>query len=80
MQPSPDVYDPSTFDVTNPDTWPPVNLYPDFDPEDPSTWPVAEPTESPTTSPSESEDPEETPSPTPTQEGAELPPEANSNH
>ena len=80
VQPSPDVYDPSTFDVTNPDTWPPVNLYPDFDPEDPSTWPVAEPTESPTTSPSESEDPEETPSPTPTQEGAELPPEANSNH
>ena len=76
VQPSPSVYDPSTFDVTNPDTWPPVDQYPDFDPEDPSTWPTVTPPES-SESPTESQPPEETPSPTPTQEGAELPPEAN---
>ncbi len=69
VQPTPSVYDPSTFDINNPNTWPPTDQYPNFNPEDPSTWPVVstpEPSVQPSTGPSESEKPEETPTPTPT--------------
>ena len=54
----PEEYDPSTFDISDPSTWPPSELYPYFDPNNPNTWPAVEPevtvppvTESPTPSP-----------------------------
>ncbi len=33
-------YDPATFDWSNPDTWPPADLYPYFDVTNPTTWPT----------------------------------------
>lgn len=67
-------YDPSTFDITDPSTWPPVNdeRYADFDPENPATWPnggVVPPEPTVTPDPGGGEEPVATPSPTPTPEG-----------
>ena len=47
----PEGYDPNTFDITDPATWPPVNdpRYEDFDPENPATWPTPSPAETPGT-------------------------------
>ena len=44
-------YDPNSFDITDPSTWPPVNdpRYENFDPENPATWPTPEPEETPGT-------------------------------
>lgn len=65
-------YDPSTFRIEDPSTWPPVEYNPLFDPYNPDTWPVVTPTPSPEpTDPNIPTDPtlppsaEPTPYPTP---------------
>lgn len=39
----PEEYDPNSFVISDPSTWPPVNdpRYENFDPENPATWPNA---------------------------------------
>ena len=78
----PQEYDPNSFVISDPSTWPPVNdpRYENFDPENPDTWPTATvpPTESSapggeTGTPSPSPTPVPTPTPTPTP--AETPPD-----
>lgn len=67
----PVTYDPSTFDPTVPSTYPPAELYPDFNILFPWTWPNAgeePPVPTPTPTPSGPEIPVETPAPTPLQE------------
>ncbi len=68
----PEVYDPAIFDIADPSTWPPPELYPYFDPDNPNTWPEYLPpavTEPPVTEdPGLPETPVPTPSPTPTEE------------
>ena len=65
----PEEYDPNSFVISDPSTWPPVNdpRYENFDPENPATWPNAgQPSETP--SPGESgqpNPPETSTSPTP---------------
>ena len=44
---APSEYDPMTFDPEDPSTYPPADLYPDFDPFDPATWPLDTPSSSP---------------------------------
>ncbi len=39
----PEPYDPATFDITDPSTWPTAEQDPLFDPADPATYPTAEP-------------------------------------
>ena len=73
----PDDYDPNSFDITDPSTWPPVNdpRYEDFDPENPATWPTPVPEETPGTDTpggGETTTPEVTPTPAPTP--ADTPP------
>ena len=77
----PEEYDPNSFVISDPSTWPPVNdpRYENFDPENPATWPNAgQPSETP--SPGESGQPNTpetstspTPSPVPTP--VETPPD-----
>ena len=69
-------YDPNSFDITDPSTWPPVNdpRYENFDPENPATWPTPEPEETPGTEipgTGETTTPDTTPAPSPT--SAETP-------
>ena len=64
-------YDPNSFDITDPSTWPPVNdpRYENFDPENPATWPTPEPEETPgteTPGTGETTTPDTTPAPSPT--------------
>lgn len=64
-------YDPNSFDITDPSTWPPVNdpRYENFDPENPATWPTPEPEETPGTEnpgTGETTTPDTTPAPFPT--------------
>ena len=64
-------YDPNSFDITDPSTWPPVNdpRYENFDPENPATWPTPEPEETPgteTPDTGETTTPDTTPAPSPT--------------
>ena len=73
----PDDYDPNSFDITDPSTWPPVNdpRYENFDPENPATWPTPVPEETPggeTPGGGETTPPEVTPTPVPTP--ADTPP------
>lgn len=79
----PTEYDPSTFNPEDPSTYPPSDLYPDFDPFDPTTWPAVGPEPGPTDDPvppGESEYPQPTETPAvPTQSPSEEvapPPEA----
>ena len=67
----PEGYDPNSFDISDPSTWPPANdpQYGSFDPENPATWPTPVPEETPGTG--ETVPPEATPTPTP----AETPPD-----
>ena len=69
-------YDPSTFNIADPSTWPPADdeRYQNFDPDNPETWPNYQPEEeSPTQTPSgggqttPSESPAPSPSPSPSQ-------------
>ena len=69
-------YDPNSFDITDPSTWPPVNdpRYENFDPENPATWPTPEPEETPGAEipdTGETTTPDTTPAPSPT--SAETP-------
>lgn len=75
----PDPYDPSTFNILDPATWPSKEQDPHFNSEDPTTWPVVPPDTSalPSTSAVPSESPVSTegiPTPTVTESPAILPP------
>lgn len=76
IEPTP--YDPSSFDITNPATWPSREEDPNFNSADPSTWPTAgghlvRPSE--TYSPAESLSPVHTPPSVPSESPSVNPPE-----
>ena len=77
----PEEYDPNSFVISDPSTWPPVNdpRYENFDPENPATWPNAgQPSETPSPGESGQPNPPETstsPTPSPVPTPVETPPD-----
>ena len=77
----PEEYDPNSFVISDPSTWPPVNdpRYENFDPENPATWPNAgQPSETPSPGGSGQPNPPETstsPTPSPVPTPVETPPD-----
>ena len=68
-------YDPSTFDINDPETWPTEEEWPGFDPEDETTWPNYEPPVEPSEPPVEPSDPPVESSP-PVEPTPEVPPDS----
>ena len=68
-------YDPSAFDINNPDTWPTEDEWPGFNPEDETTWPNYVPPVEPSDPPVDPSQPPIEPSEPPVEPTPEVPPD-----
>ena len=70
-------YDPSAFDINNPDTWPTEDEWPGFNPEDETTWPNYVPPVEPSDPPVDPSQPPIEPSEPPVEPTPEVPPDSD---